>query len=86
MMTNLNTQHIARRKVVNANVGLLKERIMQELNLDEIIAVSGGRATPRRFDLVPGAQSEWGKMFNDALNALGGIGSSIGIGIYDLTH
>lgn len=58
---------------------------MQELNLGEIEMVSGG-GERRRFDLVPNAQSEWGNIANDVANGLGELGSSIGIGLYDLLH
>ncbi|NHZ91194.1 hypothetical protein F2P45_19555 [Massilia sp. CCM 8733] len=59
---------------------------MHELNAEEIIMVSGGRTVSRRFDRVPNAQSEWGKVANDAFNALGELGSDIGVGLYDLFH
>lgn len=59
---------------------------MQVLNVEEIMMVSGGKASPRRFDMIPQAQSEWGRVANDVFNGLGELGSSIGIGLYDLLH
>lgn len=59
---------------------------MNELNLEEIKMISGGDAKGRRFDVVPGAQSEWGRIANDIFNTAGEAGSALGIAIYDWTH
>ena len=58
---------------------------MQDLNTEEIAMVSGG-SERRRFDVITGAQSDWGHRANDIANGLGELGSSIGIGLYDLLH
>ncbi|MDQ1923822.1 hypothetical protein [Massilia pseudoviolaceinigra] len=71
-------------KLTPANSGYQKEKQMQDLNLEEIAMVSGGER--RRFDVISGAQSDWGHRANDIANGLGELGSSIGIAIYDLFH
>jgi hypothetical protein len=59
---------------------------MKELIAAEVDMVSGGEGKGRRYDVVPDAQSEYGRLANDISNAAGEAGSSLGIAIYDWFH
>lgn len=65
------------------------EKIMRELNLNEVSFVFGGMIAAPGGSLahpINNAESEYGKMINDAAGALNDFGSWLGGKIYDWTH
>jgi hypothetical protein len=65
----------------------LKGLAMQELNMLEILSVSGaGGPAAGTLSRPTRGESEYGKMVNDAAGALNSFGSWLGIAIYDMLH
>lgn len=65
-------------------MGAQRRLVMREITAKEMEFIGGG--VDRPHDVVPNAQSEYGRLTNDLTNMFGRWGDRLGSAVYDWFH